>query len=502
MGVPACIGPLTPRAFLEQGFPGRPGPDYSFVRGRRGLSPDRFFVWRPGATGRRLFVRAVFAVGLDHCPLYGHLEKQAARAMIDLKLVRDDPERCKRAAALKKSDVDVDAILDLDGRRRGLVARVDELKARRNTESKRIGELRKGGHDATEAMDAVRIVGEEIKELDRDLAAVEEELNDRLLRLPNLPEADVPEGSTEEANREVRRHGEPRAFSFTPKNHQELGEALGILDLQAAARTSGTGFFYLRGAGARLERALIDYMIDLHVKEHGYLEVQSPFLVRPHACVGTGQLPKLGDDMYYIEKDDLYLIPTAEVSLTNLYREQNLEHGDLPINLVGQSHCFRREAGSHGKETTGLQRVHQFQKVELVKLVQPETSAEELERLTGHAETVLQQLGLHYRVVVLCTGDLSFASAKTYDIEVWAPGANRYLEVSSCSNFLDFQARRARIRFRDENRKMSFVHTLNGSGVALPRLMIALWETYQTSEGTIQVPEVLRPYLDGCDVLS
>lgn len=422
--------------------------------------------------------------------------------MIDMKTVRENPEAVKRAIALKKESCEVEEILHLDEKRREYVVRADGLKARRNAESKRIAEIEKAGGDAEEAVKSMRAVGEEIKGLDTRIQEVETRLNHLLLQVPNLLEADVPEGDTEEDNEEIRRYGEPREYDFPLRDHRELGEALGILDLKAAARTSGTGFFFLRGAGARLERALIDFMIDLHTKEHGYSEVQSPFLVRPHACLGTGQLPKLGEDMYFVEKDDFYLIPTAEVSLTNLYREQILSTADLPVYLVGQSHCFRREAGSHGKETTGLQRVHQFQKVELVKLVRPETSREELESLTLNAEVVLKRLGLHYRVVVLCAGDLSFASAKTYDIEVWAPGLGRYLEVSSCSNFLDFQARRAGIRFRDELKKVAFVHTLNGSGVALPRLMIAILETCQRPDGTLEVPEAIQPYMDGQKIID
>jgi len=422
--------------------------------------------------------------------------------MLDLKFVREHPEAVERAVSLKHVTAEVGAILTLDEKRRALVARADELKARRNAESKRIAEIKKAGGDASEAVESMRAVGDEIKSLDGEISAVEGTLREQLLGLPNLPEEDVPEGDGEEQNREIRRHGEPHAFDFEAKNHVELGESLGILDLKAAARVSGTGFFFLRGPGARLERALIDFMIDLHVKEHGYTEVQSPFLVRPLACEGTGQLPKLGDDMYKVDRDDLYLIPTAEVSLTNLYREQILGHTALPVYLVGQSHCFRREAGSHGKETTGLQRVHQFQKVELVKLVRPETSADELESLTRDAEEVLKRLDLHYRVVTLCTGDLSFASAKTYDLEVWAPGLARYLEVSSCSNFLDFQARRASIRFRDENRKVGHVHTLNGSGLALPRLMIAILERYQRPDGSIEVPPPIRPYMDGLEAIA
>ncbi|MBN2492592.1 MAG: serine--tRNA ligase [Planctomycetes bacterium] len=419
--------------------------------------------------------------------------------MIDPRFLRDNPEAVERAVRLKRESADVERILALDQRRRELVAGADERKARRKTESRRIAGIRKAGGDAAEAMEAVRQLGEEIRRLDAERAALEAELEQELLRLPNLPADDVPEGEGAADNREERRHGEARRFDFAPRNHQELGEALGILDLKAAARTSGSGFFFLLGAGARLERALIDFMIDLHVREHGYLEVQSPFLVRPDSCTGTGQLPKLADDMYRIDRDDLYLIPTAEVSLTNLYRERLLAAADLPVKLVGQSHCFRREAGSHGKETTGLQRVHQFQKVELVQLVRPEASAAALESLTRDAEAVLQRLELHYRVVTLCAGDLGFASAKTYDLEVWAPGLGRYLEVSSCSNFLDFQARRAGIRFRGEDRAVRFVHTLNGSGLALPRLMIALLETFQCADGTIDVPRALRPCLGGME---
>lgn len=422
--------------------------------------------------------------------------------MIDLKTIREHPDAIRRAAALKKADADVEGILALDAERRRLAARADELKASRNVESKRIAEVKRAGGDATEAVAAMRAVGEEIKALDGKLTEVGAGLEDALLRVPNPPAADVPEGADESCNEEIRRHGAAPSFAFEPRDHQQLGTALGILDLESAARVSGSGFFFLRGDGARLERALVNFMLDLHVREHGYEEVQVPFLVRPQSCVGTGQLPKLGDDMYRIEADDLYLIPTAEVSLTNLYRERILTAAEVPVRLVGQSHCFRREAGSHGKETTGLQRVHQFQKVELVWLVEPEQSAAALETLTGHACTVLERLGLHYRVVKLCTGDLSFASAKTYDLEVWAPGLGRYLEVSSCSNFLDFQARRAGIRYRGAGNKAFPVHTLNGSGVALPRLMIALLETYQREDGSIEVPEALRAHLDGREVLA
>lgn len=423
--------------------------------------------------------------------------------MLDPKFIRENPDAVRRAITLKNGDVDVDAIAALDDERRRVVSRGDELKAERNAESKRIAEVKKAGGDATDAVQAMKRLGEEVKAIDVELGAIQARLDEILPRIPNVPDDDVPEGASDEDNRFEREWGErPADPGFPRKPHHELGEALGILDLKAAAKTSGTGFFFLKGAGARLERSLINFMIDLHVREHGYTEVQSPFLVRPHCCLGTGQLPKFGDDMYRIDRDDLYLIPTAEVPLTNMCREQVLEHKDLPMNIVGQSGCFRREAGSHGKDTTGLQRVHQFQKVELVKLVKPEDSEAALETLTDEASSVLRALGLHHRVVTLCTGDLGFASAKTYDIEVWAPGLDRYLEVSSCSNFRAFQARRASIRFRDEKKKVQHVHTLNGSGVALPRLMVALLETYQQRDGTVAIPEVLQPYFGSAQIAA
>ncbi len=421
--------------------------------------------------------------------------------MLDMKTIRAEPEAARRAVELKGGDVDVGELLALDEERRGLLVRVEELKARRNAESKRIAERKKAGEDAAEAVAAMKAVGEEIKGLDAREAEIEAAISERLLRIPNVPDATVPVGATEDDNREERRWGEPADASFERRDHRALGEALGLLDLQAGARTSGTGFYFLRGAGARLERALIAFMLDLHVGEHGYEEVSSPYLVRPHCCLGTGQLPKFGDDMYAVERDDLYLIPTAEVPLTNLFREQRLTVDALPIHVTGHSPCFRREAGSHGKDTSGLQRLHQFHKVELVKLTHPDRSMEALETLTLEAETVLQRLELHYRVVTLCTGDLGFASAKTYDIEVWAPAAGRFLEVSSCSNFLDFQARRADIRFRDADKKLRYVHTLNGSGLALPRLMIALLETHQQPDGSIRIPEALRPHF-GADSIG
>lgn len=414
--------------------------------------------------------------------------------MLDLKTIRAQPEAARRAVEQKGGDVDIDALLALDEERRGVLGRVEELKARRNAESKRIAERKKAGEDAAEAVAAMKAVGEEIKGLDAREAEIEAALRERLLRIPNVPDESVPVGATEEDNREERRWGAPLEPDFALRDHQALGEGLGLLDLKAGALTSGSGFYFLRGAGARLERALIQFMLDLHVAEHGYEEVSSPYLVRPHCCLGTGQLPKFGDDMYSIERDDLYLIPTAEVPLTNLFREQRLTADALPLNVTGHSPCFRREAGSHGKETSGLQRLHQFHKVELVKLTHPDRSMDALETLTREAETVLQRLELHYRVVTLCTGDLGFASAKTYDLEVWAPAAGRFLEVSSCSNFLDFQARRADIRFRDADKKLRYVHTLNGSGLALPRLMIALLETHQQSDGSIRIPEALRAH--------
>jgi seryl-tRNA synthetase len=390
----------------------------------------------------------------------------------------------------------LDRVLLLDAERRELIAEVDALRARRNEASPRVAELKRAGaHDEAGAViREMREVGEAAATKEARLGAVEEEIRGLLLHLPNLPAPEVPPGGIE-SNRVLREWGEVRHFDFTPKPHWELGEALGILDFPRGAKIAGSGFPLYVGLGARLERALINFMVDLHAREHGYTEVWPPYLVNHQTAQGTGQLPKFGEDMYEVPLDGLYLIPTAEVPVTNMHAGELLDDSRFPIRYVAYSPCFRREAGAHGKETRGLTRVHQFDKVELVRFERPEASAAALEELTGHAEKVLQLLGLRYRVLLLAAGDLGFASAKTYDLEVWAPGAERWLEVSSCSTFTDYQARRAGIRYRPAGgERPQFVHTLNGSALALARTVIALLESHQEADGTIRLPEALVPY--------
>ena len=420
--------------------------------------------------------------------------------MLDIRYIRENEDLVRQAVANKREKADVDRILALDVDRRRLLGEVETLRGERNRVSKEIGDMRKRGEDAAAPMAAMKEVAGRIKALEKDLAAVEADLNARLLEVPNVPHASVPVGPDESANVEVRRHGEPRAFDFEPTPHWELGEALGILDIPRGGKITGSGFIHYRGLGALLQRALINFMIDLHVREHGFTEVGIPFLVNRASMTTTGQLPKLEDDMYRMPEDDAFLIPTAEVPVTNIHRGEILAAADLPIRYVAYSPCFRREAGAHGKDTRGLIRVHQFDKVELVKFVRPETSYDELESLTACAEAVLQRLGLPYRVVALATGDLSFAAAKCYDLEVWASGVDTFLEVSSCSNFGDFQARRGDIRFRPAaGEKPVLVHTLNGSGLALPRTVIAILENGQEADGSVTVPEALRPYMHGIE---
>jgi seryl-tRNA synthetase len=420
--------------------------------------------------------------------------------MLDIRTLRQDPETARAKWASRGLEVDVAALIALDDRRKALIAEVEGLQRERNTESKRIGQLKKAGEDAEDAMRAVREMGDRIGALDQERIQVEETLNDQLMSLPNFPHDSVPVGRDASANPVVRQWGEAKAYDFEPLPHWDVAEKLGIFEFQRAAALSGAGFACLTGSGARLSRALISFMLDLHTTKHGYTEVQAPFLVNDAALQGTGQLPKFAEELYRLPADNLWLIPTAEVPLTNLYRDHIFD-GDLPVNLTGYTPCFRREAGAAGKMTRGMNRLHQFDKVELVKFAKPEQSYEELETLTGHAEAVLQALGLHYRVITLCTGDLGFSAAKTYDIELWAPGQNAWLEVSSCSNFEDYQARRAKIRYRNEAGKPELVHTLNGSGVALPRLIVAILEQYQTAEGRVGIPEALRPYMGGQDFL-
>ena len=416
--------------------------------------------------------------------------------MLDMKFVRENEAVVREALRRRGSDYDLDGLVRLDQTRRRLLTEVEALKNERTVLSKEIGQRRKAGADTSETQAAVRSIGDRIDALDAEVRTVEEERDARLMRLPNVPHASVPEGRDSSHNVEVRRWGEARAFPFVPKPHWDIGTALGIVDFERATRMTGAGFPLFRGPGARLQRALIDFMLELHVKEHGYTEIAPPFLCNTASMTGTGQLPKMAEDMYHVPSDDLWLIPTAEVPVTNLYREEVIPE-PLPVYLTAYTPCFRREAGAAGRDTRGLIRVHQFDKVEMVKFVEPETSYDELESLVKNAEDVLQRLGLPYRVLMLCAGDLSFAAAKCYDLELWAPGQNAWLEVSSCSCFEDFQARRAGIRYRTRQGKPAFVHTLNGSGVALARLVVALLENGQREDGTVDLPEALWPYMGG-----
>ncbi|MBN2011721.1 serine--tRNA ligase [candidate division KSB1 bacterium] len=422
--------------------------------------------------------------------------------MLDLKYIRNNVEKVRQAIQLKKDFAELDKLVEKDAVRRDKLAEVESLKSTRNTVSEQISKLKKDKQDASSLIANMKDVSDKIKILDEEVRVIEGEIYQIQIRIPNVPHDSVPIGEDESYNVEIKKWGEPEQKDFAVKPHWEIGENLGILDLAAGTKVSGSSFVSFKGAGARLQRALINFMIDLHVRKHGYTEVYPPFIVNRDTMFGTGQLPKLEEDMYHIPSDDLFLIPTAEVPVTNLLRDAMLQVDQLPIYYTAYTPCFRREAGSHGKDTRGLIRVHQFDKVEMVKFVKPETSYDELELLLQNAEEVLQLLNLPYRVITLCTADLSFAAAKCYDIEVWADGLGKYLEVSSCSNFEDFQARRANIRFRRESgAKPEFVHTLNGSGLALPRTVIAIMENYQTDEGTIIVPEVLRPFM-GMDVIQ
>ena len=414
--------------------------------------------------------------------------------MLDIKWIREEPEAVRAGLERRHATVAIDAVLALDERRRAAITQVDQLKQERNDVSRNIGELKKAGQDTAEIQAHTRALGEQIAALDAEVRQIEEEQRAMLLGIPNLPHASTPVGGGAADNVVVREWGEKRTFDFEPKDHIALGEALGLFDFTRAARMSGAGFPLFTGVGARLERALIQFMLDLHTTAHGYTEISPPFVVNTAAMIGSGQLPKMADDMYHVPNDGLWLIPTAEVPVTNLHRDEIIR-APLPLKYVAYTPCFRREAGAAGKDTRGLIRVHQFDKVELVKFVSPATSYDELEALVQDAETVLQQLEQPYRVLELCTGDLSFAAAKCYDIELWAPGHNGWLEDSSCSNFEAFQARRANIRWKNFDGKTEFVHTLNGSGVALSRLYVALLENGQQADGSVVLPAALRPYM-------
>jgi len=415
--------------------------------------------------------------------------------MYDLNFFRNNLEMVRDRLAARGFTLDTEAFSELDKRRRQFVTENEQLKAERNQATTEIGKLRKQGADTSERQAAIRVLGDRSAQLDEEVTRLDTEFRDVLARIPNLPQPDVPTGKSEHDNVEVRRWGAPHEFTFAPKPHWDLGSDLGILDLERASKVTGARFAVYWGLGARLERALINFMLDLHTKEHGYLEVLPPFMINSASLYGTGQLPKFAEDLFHCEGHDLWLAPTAEVPVTNLFRDETLPAEKLPISLCAYTPCFRSEAGSYGRDVRGIIRQHQFQKVELVKFTLPEHSNEEHLKLTRHAETVLEKLGLPYRTMLLCTGDMGFSSAKTYDIEVWLPGQNGYKEISSCSNFEAFQARRAQIKYKSGKAKADFLHTLNGSGLAIGRTWVAIVENYQQADGSILVPEVLQPYL-------
>ncbi len=422
--------------------------------------------------------------------------------MLDIKLIREQPELVKDGIRRRGDDpVMVDRVLELDARRRELIFEVEQLKAEKNTASKAVGKIKDPAERAARIAE-LRAQPDRIPELDRQAAEVEAQLQRALLELPNLPHPDVPVGASEADNIVVRTEGPRREFAFTPLPHWELGEALDIIDFERGVKLSGSRFFVLKGAGARLQRALITWMLDMHINQHGYTEIMPPHVVKEEVLVGTGNLPKFGENLFKIEGVDLTLIPTAEVPVTNLYREEILEPGRLPVYHVAYTPCFRNEQMSAGRDVRGIKRVYQFDKVEMVKFVEPHTSYDELKTLIDNAEDICRALNIPYRLLQLCTADLGVATMK-YDLEMYAPGVDEWLEVSSCANFGDYQARRASIRYRPEvNAKPEFVHTLNGSGLALPRVMIAIMENYQRQDGSIEVPEVLRPYMGGVEVIS
>jgi len=425
--------------------------------------------------------------------------------MLDVRILRDQRERVEGAYRTRGYQTDLESLIERDGERRRLQREIDALKQQRNQASEAIAKLKRSGtpDDEVEKLRTeTQRVGDTLKTLETQWQAVDAEVEAALLTLPNLPHDSVPVGRDASSNAEVRRVGEPRRFGFVPKPHWDLGERLGILDFERGARITGSRFTLYRGAGARLERALINFMLDRHTTDHGYTEVLPPFLVNRASMTGTGQLPKFEDDLFRLEADDYFLIPTGEVPLTNVHRDEILAESDLPIAYAASTPCFRREAGSYGRDVRGLIRQHQFNKVELVTFTTPEASYDALERLVRHAEAILTALELPYRVMALCTGDLSFASAKTYDLEVWLPGENAYREISSCSNFEAFQARRIGIRYRPAGgKKTEFVHTLNGSGLAVGRTVVAILENYQDADGSVVIPKALRSYLGGADVI-
>ena len=423
--------------------------------------------------------------------------------MLDIKFIRENPEKVKESIKNRNQKIDIDSFLELDKERRAFLTEGDKLKNLRNISSDEIAKLKREEKDASAVLEQMKTVSQKIKEIDIKVGEIDEKLNKIVMLIPNIPHSSVPIGPDARSNKVVKEWGKLPNFKFKPLSHIELGGYLDIIDFPAASKLSGSGFGLFKGDGAKMVRALINFMIDLHTTKHGYKEIWPPVLVNRASMTATGQLPKLEEDMYKLKDDDLFLIPTAEVPVTNIHRDDVLKEEDLPIYYTAYTPCFRREAGSYGKDTKGLTRVHQFDKVEMVKFVNPKDSYDELERLRENAEKVLQLLGLPYRVALLSTGDISFAAAKCYDIELWAPGTNAWLEVSSCSNFEDFQARRGNIRFREKSAgKLSYVHTLNGSGVAFARLIIAIVENYQLKNSSVEVPKALRNYMGGQKIIT
>lgn len=423
--------------------------------------------------------------------------------MLDLKFIRTNPDKVKEGLSKRKEEVDIDRLLELDGKRRGLLSEVEQLKNRQNTVSKEIPKLKKEGKDVEPILAEMKELSENIKEMDKQVKEIDSEIQDIMYSIPNIPHESVPVGETDDDNVPVRFWGEPRKFDFEYKAHWDVGTDLGILDFATAGKVTGARFTFYRGMGAALERAVIRFFLDVHTTKNNYEEIFPPFMVHRRSMIGTGQLPKFEEDAFKVEGTEYFLIPTAEVPVTNIYREQIIEPGILPIKHVAYSACFRAEAGAAGRDTRGLIRQHQFNKVELVKFVEPHTSYDELETLVNDAETVLQMLKLPYRVNMMCTGDLGFTAAKKYDLEIWMPSYDRYVEISSCSNFEDFQARRAEIKYRPApGEKAQYVHTLNGSGVAIGRTVAAILENYQQADGSIVIPEVLRPYMNGFEKIE
>lgn len=421
--------------------------------------------------------------------------------MLDIKRIRANKEEVLEALKGRSGQFPIDKVLELDEKRRAILVDVEAKKAEQNKVSKEIPQLKKAGQDTSEIMARMKDLSQEVKTLDAEVKEIEAQIEEQLLFIPNTPNKEVPVGKDDTENVEIRKFGTPREFDFEPKAHWDLGTDLGILDFERATKITGARFSIFSGLGARLERSIINFMLNLHTTEHGYSELWVPSMVNRQAMVGTGQLPKFEEDMFHLPVKDFFLVPTAEVPVTNYRKDEIISADELPLYYTAYTPCFRQEAGSAGRDTRGLIRNHQFDKVELVKLVKPETSYDELEKLTHNAEMVLQKLNIPYRVVILSTGDLGFSSAKTYDIEVWMPSYGRYVEISSCSNFEDFQARRANLKFRDEDGKVKFLHTLNGSGLAVGRTFAAILENYQNADGTVTVPEALREYL-GTDIIK